>query len=94
MAPYLLNGDYVFIASFLKPQENDLVVCEIAQIGLVLKRIKFIDEFKMVLTGDNPRQDSSICNIPLEPSLILGKVILHLPIHILRFFPYFSSKNK
>ncbi len=92
MAPNYKNGDYIVITSLLKAKENDLVVCEIEKIGLVLKRIKFINKFKMILTGDNPRQDSSICNIPLKPSLIVGKVVFHLP--ILRFFSYLPSKNK
>tara|TARA_B100000900_G_scaffold262621_1_gene223847 strand:- start:157 stop:435 length:279 start_codon:yes stop_codon:yes gene_type:complete len=92
MAPNYQNGDYILITSILKAKKNDLVVCEIEEIGLVLKRVKFINKFKMILIGDNPRQDSSICNIPLEPSLIVGKVIIRLP--ILRFFPYLPSKNK
>ena len=92
MAPNYLNGDCVLISSFFKANRNDVVVCRIDKIGLVLKRIKSLNDSKMILSGDNPRQDSSICGVVLDSNLILGKVLLRLP--VFRFFSYFSSKNK
>ena len=85
MAPNYLNGDCVLISSFFKANCNDVVVCRIDKIGLVLKRIKSLKDSKMVLSGDNPRQDSSVCGVVLDSNLILGKVVLRLP-----FFRLFS----
>ncbi len=92
MVPKYNSGDYILVTSLINAKANDIVVCRIERIGLVLKRIKYIDEFTMVLTGDNPRQDSSICGVNLNPNIIVGRVILHFP--ILRLFSYLSSKNK
>ena len=92
MTPNYYDGDYLVISSLLGAKTDDVVVCRIEGIGLVLKRIKYIDQNKLFLMGDNPRQESSICNIPLTPDIICGKVIFNLS--LLRFLFFFSGKNK
>ena len=92
MIPNYYDGDYVVISSLLGTKTDDVVVCKIEGIGLVLKRIKYLDQNTLILIGDNPRQESSICNIPLKPNIICGKVILNLS--LFRFLSFFSGKNK
>ena len=92
MTPNYYDGDYLVISSLLGAKTDDVVVCRIEGIGLVLKRIKYLDQNKLILIGDNPIQESSICNIPLKPSIICGKVILNLS--LFRFLSFFSGKNK
>ena len=72
MAPKYLDGDCVLISSLFKANRNDVVVCRIDKIGLVLKRIKSLNDSKMILSGDNPRQDSSITGLVLHTNLIIG----------------------
>ena len=92
MTPNYYDGDYLVISSLLGAKTDDVVVCRIEGIGLVLKRIKYLDENTLFLIGDNPRQESPICNIPLKPNTICGKVILNLS--LFRFLFLFSGKNK
>ena len=92
MVPNYYHGDYVVTCPLLSAKTDDVVVCRIEGIGLVLKRIKYLDQNTLFLIGDNPRQESSICNIPLKPNIICGKVILNLS--LLRFLFFFSGKNK
>ena len=92
MAPKYASGDYVLATSSIKAKANSIVVCRIDKVGLVLKRIKYIDQFTMILSGDNPRQDSSVCGVSLNPNLIVGRVIFHFP--VFRRLSYLSRKNK
>ncbi len=92
MAPKYPDGNYIILTSFGNIKIGDAIVADIEEIGLVLKRIKFIDSSKMILAGDNPKFDSSVCNIPLDKKLIIGKVLLNLS--LLNVFSYFSSIYK
>ena len=92
MIPNYYDGDYLIVSSLLGVKTDDVVVCRIEGVGSVLKRIKYLDQNKLLLMGDNPRQESSICNIPLKPNVICGKVILNLS--LLGFLFFFSGKNK
>lgn len=92
MAPSYPNGNFILLTSIGRIRIGDAIVADIEEIGLVLKRIKFIDSSKMILTGDNPKFDSSVCNIPLDRKLIIGKVLLNLS--LLNFFSNFSGIYK
>ena len=92
MAPKYSNGNYILLTTFGNILEGNAVVADIEEIGLVLKRIKFIDSSNMILTGDNPKFDSSACNVPLNRKLIIGRVLLNLS--ALNIFSYFSRIYK
>ncbi len=92
MAPFYSDGDYVLIITLGEIRIEDPIVADIEDVGLVLKRVKYIDDSKMILKGDNLRFDSSICNIPLDIDFVVGKVLLN--ISRLNPFSYFSGKYK
>ena len=92
MAPFFSDGDYILITTLGEIRKEDPIVADIEDVGLVLKRVKFIDHSKMILKGDNLRFDSSVCNTPLNTDSIVGKVLLN--ISRLNPFSYFSGKYK
>ncbi len=83
MEPSLLSGDKV-LSLRTRVKEKDVVIVSTENFGLVVKRILFIKQNKVYLSGDNPRLDSSICSSPVELEDIMGKVILNLTALIIR----------
>ena len=73
MEPAFFDGDRVLTFNWAKPNAGDVVVSRGKRKNL-LKRVKKIKDGKIFVRGDNRKFSSKIG--PIEPSLIIGKVIL------------------
>ena len=73
MEPAFYDGDHVLTFNWIKPHKDDVVVFNDEGKNLI-KRVKKIKDGKFFIRGDNQKYSSKVG--PIEPSLIIGKVIL------------------
>ena len=59
-------------ANPLKVRKGDIVVVDVPDIGLIVKRINLEN---LELSGDNPRSESSMCHVPINLRFLVGRVI-------------------
>ena len=73
MEPAFYDGDHVLTFNWIKPHKDDVVVFNDEGKNLI-KRVKKIKDGKFFIRGDNQKYSSKVG--PIDPSLIIGKVIL------------------
>ena len=73
MEPAFYDGDHVLTFNWIKPHKDDVVVFNDEGRNLI-KRVKKIKDGKFFVRGDNRKYSSKVG--PIDPSLIIGKVIL------------------
>lgn len=76
MAPNFNNQDLVIVTRFmLNLKVNDVVILLIPKLGIVIKRIYFMDKNSIKVKGDNMDYYSPIYNKTYNKDEIIGKVI-------------------
>ena len=80
MNPCLWPNDFVITFKTKNIRKNDIVVVDLHLYGKIIKRIRKIIGNEVLLVGDNPRIQSSSCNILHPKEKVLGKVIIVLSI--------------
>ena len=78
MLPTLAHGDIVICFDRGAFKVNDVVIADVSNVGMVVKRIESIIGENIVLKGDNKRLGSSVCGIDIPKSSILGRVLLRV----------------
>tara|TARA_B100001057_G_C22725161_1_gene901398 strand:- start:598 stop:909 length:312 start_codon:yes stop_codon:yes gene_type:complete len=78
MLPTLAHGDIVVCCDRGAIKVNDVVIADVLNAGMVVKRIESIIGENIVLRGDNKRLGSSVCGINIPKSSILGRVLLRV----------------
>ena len=82
MLPTIAHGDMLVCFGWGALKKNDLVIADIENIGMVVKRIEAITTDDIVLKGDNKRLGSSICGIRIPKSSIRGRVLMRFNSHL------------
>ena len=78
MLPTLRPQDLVLVLKNSQLAAGDVVVADVAPVGLVVKRLRLSQDGKVSLYGDNPDATSSVCDRPISPESILGRVLLRI----------------
>ena len=78
MLPTLAHGDIVICCDRGAIRVNDVVIVDVLNAGMVVKRIESIIGENIVLKGDNKRLGSSVCGIDIPKSSVLGRVLLRV----------------
>ena len=78
MLPTLRPQDLVLVLKNSQLAAGDIVVADVAPVGLVVKRLRLSQDGQVSLYGDNPDATSSICDRPISPERILGRVLLRI----------------
>lgn len=78
MLPTLRPQDLVLVSKNSQLANGDVVVADVAPVGLVVKRLRLSQDGKVSLYGDNPDATSSVCDRPISPESILGRVLLRI----------------
>ena len=78
MLPTLAHGDIVVCCDWGTIKVNDIVIADVLNVGMVVKRIESIIGENIVLKGDNKRLGSSVCGMDIPKSSILGRVLLRV----------------
>ena len=78
MLPTLRPQDLVLVLKNSQLAAGDVVVADVAPVGLVVKRLRLSQDVQVSLYGDNPDATSSICDRPISPERILGRVLLRI----------------
>ena len=80
MLPALSSGDLIATKKSRRLKIGDVVVVSVEGYDYVVKRIAALSDHSLVLKGDNPRTESSICGIPQSKEKVVGKLIFRLPL--------------
>ena len=75
MNPSYKDGDIVEIDSFPNYFKDDVVVLEMPELGYVIKRIEGFKKERIILSGDNKKLHSSVCDQLHRKQDIFGKVV-------------------
>ena len=76
MNPNFKNRDIVLSINYLRSlKNNDVVLLDLPNYGVVIKRIKSINGDDLKLAGDNKKYSSSIYKNIYKKENVLGKVI-------------------
>ncbi len=78
MLPTLRPQDLVLVLKNSQLAAGDIVVADVAPVGLVVKRLRLSRDGQVSLYGDNPDATSSVCDRPISPESILGRVLLRI----------------
>lgn len=78
MSPEIQNNSYVVTRKFKSYNPNDIVAINNDKIGLVIKRIKDIDDNYLTVESINKQYNSITSEMKFLYDDILGKVILRL----------------
>ena len=78
MLPTLRPQDLVLVLKNSHLAAGDVVVADVAPVGLVVKRLRLSQDGQVSLYGDNPDATSSVCDRPISPESILGRVLLRI----------------
>ncbi|HBF63649.1 MAG TPA: hypothetical protein DDW59_09455 [Gammaproteobacteria bacterium] len=78
MLPTLRPQDLVLVLKNSQLAAGDVVVADVAPVGLVVKRLRLSQDGQVSLYGDNPDATSSVCDRPISPESILGRVLLRI----------------
>ncbi len=76
MLPTIAHGDMLVCFRWGALKKNDVVIADIENVGMVVKRIEAITRDDIVLKGDNKSLGSSICGIKIPKSSIRGRVLV------------------
>ena len=76
MSPNFKDQDIVLSIKYLRSlKNNDVILLDLPNYGVVLKRIKSINGDNLELTGDNKKYNSPIYNNIYKKENVIGKVI-------------------
>ena len=76
MAPNFNDKDLVLsLDCFYSLKKGDVILVEIPKIGIVIKRVQFIENNVLKITGDNHEYTSNIYDDAFDIDLVKGKVI-------------------
>ena len=78
MLPTLRPQDLVLVLKNSQLAAGDVVVADVAPVGLVVKRLRWFENGQVSLYGDNPDATSSVCDRPISLDSILGRVFLRI----------------
>ena len=78
MLPTLRPQDLVLVLKNSQLANGDVVVADVAPVGLVVKRLRLSQDGQVSLYGDNPDATSSVCDRPISPESLLGRVLLRI----------------
>ncbi len=78
MSPEIQNNSYVVTTKLKTYNTNDIVAIKDNKIGMVIKRIKDIDDNYLTVESINKQYCSITSEMKFQYSDILGKVILKL----------------
>ncbi len=78
MLPTLRPQDLVLVLKNSQLAAGDVVVADVAPVGLVVKRLRLSQDGQVSLYGDNPDATSSVCDRPISAESILGRVLLRI----------------
>ena len=78
MLPTLRPQDLVLVLKNSQLAAGDVVVADVAPVGLVVKRLRLFQDGQVSLYGDNPDATSSVCDRPISLDSILGRVFLRI----------------
>jgi phage repressor protein C with HTH and peptisase S24 domain len=78
MLPTLRQDDLVVVLKKAKLCSGDVVVADVAPVGLVVKRISLLSDGQVTLDSDNSESKSEVCGRALSPAVILGRVLCRL----------------
>ena len=78
MSPEIQNNSYVVTTKLKTYNTNDIVAIKDNKIGMVIKRIKEIDDNYLTVESINKQYSSITSEMKFQYSDILGKVILKL----------------
>ena len=78
MLPTLGSGDLVVIRKCRDLRVDDVVVVNVEGYDYVIKRIETLSGDALVLKGDNPRTESSVCGTPQSKEKVVGKLIFRV----------------
>jgi phage repressor protein C with HTH and peptisase S24 domain len=78
MLPTLRQDDLVVVLKKAKLCSGDVVVADVAPVGLVVKRISLLSDGQVTLDSDNSEAKSEVCGRALSPAVILGRVLCRL----------------
>jgi phage repressor protein C with HTH and peptisase S24 domain len=74
MSPTIKDGDFLTISTCDDYKVNDIVVLDLPELGLIVKRIKLKEHNSVRVIGDNPLLESSACHQMHSLKNIVGKV--------------------
>ena len=75
MRPTFDTRALLFVNTVSTVHKGDIVVVDVPDIGLIVKRVKRINLENLDLSGDNPRSESSMCHVPINLRFLVGRVI-------------------
>ena len=76
MAPNFNDKDLVIsLDCFYSLKKGDVILVEIPKIGIVIKRVQFIENNVLKISGDNHEYTSNIYDDAFDIDLVKGKVI-------------------
>ena len=76
MAPNFNDKDLVLsLNCFYSVKAGDVILVYIPKIGIVIKRVQFIDNNVLKISGDNHEYSSNIYDYAFDIDLVKGKVI-------------------
>ncbi|MBL32636.1 MAG: hypothetical protein CMD79_01900 [Gammaproteobacteria bacterium] len=78
MSPEIQNNSYVVTTKLKTYNTNDIVAIKDNKIGMVIKRIKEIDDNYLTVESINKQYSSITSEMKFQYDDILGKVILKL----------------
>jgi phage repressor protein C with HTH and peptisase S24 domain len=78
MLPTLRPRDLVLVLKNSQLAAGDVVVADVAPVGLVVKRLRLSQDGEVSLYGDNPQATSNVCDRPISLDSILGRVFLRI----------------
>jgi len=75
MSPALVNGDYAVIKKPRAFSPGRIYVVQHSDLGLIVKRLKCIENSRYIFEGDNTASTPSSLIAPVEAERIKGQVI-------------------
>ena len=79
MAPSFNENDLVLsLKYFFSLKVDDVILLDIPKIGMVIKRIKFINGKDIYIDGDNKEYSSEIYKNKYKSNDVMGKVLFKL----------------
>ena len=78
MLPTLRPDDLVLMLKKARLNTGNIVVADVAPVGLVVKRLRLLSNGLVSLHGDNVQEESSVCDRPLSAGVVLGRVLCRI----------------
>lgn len=76
MAPTLSDGDYLITIKPRSFQPGLIYVIDHTDLGRIVKRLKRLDDGRLIVTGDNPNSTPPSIIAPIVPERVVGRATL------------------